>query len=67
MRLKAAAMVRQLGMMVHFRPSASAAIDAGITTIKLTTAMPEKVMPACINKQINTESSRLKRIQPGPD
>ena len=51
MRPRAAAMARQLGMMVHFLPSASAAMDAGITTIKLTTAMPEKVMPACIKQQ----------------
>ena len=46
MRLKAAAMPRQLGMMVHFLPSRSAAMEAGITTIKLTTAMAEKVIPA---------------------
>lgn len=51
MRPRAAAMARQLGMMVHLRPSASAAMEAGITTIKLTTAMPEKVMPACIEQQ----------------
>ncbi len=51
MRPKAAAMARQLGMMVHFLPSASAAIEAGMTTIKLTTAIPENVMPACIKQQ----------------
>ena len=51
MRPRAAAMARQLGMMVHLRPNASAAMEAGITTIKLTTAMPEKVMPACIKQQ----------------
>ena len=57
MRLKAAAMARQLGMMVHFLPSASAAMDAGITTIKLTTAMPEKVIPACISKQLTLNAA----------
>ena len=46
MRLKAAAMPRQLGMMVHFLPTWSQAMEAGMTTIKLTTAMHEKVIPA---------------------
>lgn len=46
MRLKAAGMPRQLGMRVHLRPSWSAAMEAGITTIRLTTAMAEEVIPA---------------------
>ena len=46
MRLKALAMPRQLGMIIHFLPSLSAAIDAGSTTMRLTTAMAENVAPA---------------------
>lgn len=44
-RLKAAAMLMQLGMMVHLRPSLSAANDAGKTTIKFKTAIAENVAP----------------------
>ena len=55
MRLKAAAMPRQLGMMVHFLPSLSAAMEAGITTIKLTTAMAEKVIPAHTKQPIHQQ------------
>ena len=46
MRLKAIAMPRQLGIMVHFLPNVSAAMEAGSTTIRLTTAIAEKVIPA---------------------
>ena len=51
MRLKAAAMPRQLGMMVHFLPNLSAATDAGMTTIRLTIAIAENVIPAHTNRQ----------------
>lgn len=39
-------MPMQLGMMVHLRPSLSAAMDAGNTTMRLTTDIAENVAPA---------------------
>lgn len=49
-RLKAAAMLTQLGMMVHLRPSLSAANDAGKTTIRFNIAIAENVAPMTSNK-----------------
>ena len=46
MKLKATAMPMQLGIIVHLRPILSAAMDAGITTTRLTTDIAEKVAPA---------------------
>ena len=48
-RLKATAMLMQLGMMVHLRPSLSATNDAGKTTIKFNTAIAENVAPMSRN------------------
>lgn len=67
MRLRAAAIPRQLGMMVHFLPSLSAAMEAGITTIRLTTAIAEKVIPVYISNSppINMHTLTHSEVQYG--
>lgn len=49
----------QLGMMVHLRPSLSAAIDAGSTTMRLTTAMAENMVPMTSSFKTSELDNRL--------